>query len=546
MTAARVLKTRMGITAPAGGSPLDRVALPDRYVVLSHVANGGMSSVWCARDESLGRRVAIKLLAEAYAADETAVRRFEREARAAARVSGHPNVATVYDIGVAPATDSAGRSGAPFIVMEFLEGGSVASALKKAGGEGLDPEAVAGWLGHAAAALDYAHSLDVVHRDVKPGNLLLDATGRVRVADFGIARLMSEATITNIGEVLGTAAYLSPEQVRGEPTTPASDLYSLAVTAYEMLTGARPFEAEAVLARHGGRAEEPVRASSRNPRLPKAVDAVLARGLAIAPARRFASAAEFSGALTRALAGPVHAPAPLHFADEPATYAPFVSSGARRRSYAARTGALAAIAAVALGAGIAAGAASSSDSGKHRSRDLSAARVHKRAARTTIAAVTQPQVTAKPRTTPTSTTAAPPTPPTPLALDTQGHELMLQGDYTGAISAMRQVLAGTSPDSLLHAYALFDLGRSLRLAGDPQAAIPILEQRLQYPNQTAVVQIELKLAERAAGLPPAGGGHGRHARGAHDGGPGPGGPGPSPGAGNGPAAGNGHGGGGGD
>jgi hypothetical protein len=526
----------MGITTSTGGSPLDRVALPDRYAILHHIANGGMSSVWCARDDLLGRTVAIKLLAEAYAEDQTAVRRFEREARAAARVSSHPNVATVYDIGVAPAADGGAAIGAPFIVMEFLPGGSVATALQRAGGKGLPPELVAGWLGHAAEALDYAHSLDVVHRDVKPGNLLLDASDRIRVADFGIARLMSEATITNIGEVLGTAAYLSPEQAHGEPTTPASDRYSLAVTAYEMLTGARPFEAEAVLARRGGgRVDEPMRASTRNPALPKAVDGVLARGFTTAPQRRFASAAEFAGALERALTGPFRATEPLRFADEPAAYAPFVSYGARSRGTAARIGALAAIAAVALGAGIATGASSSSGSGVHRSRAAAAVRTHKAAARTTVAAIAPPHPQNKPQVTTTSTSAAPPAPPTPLALDTQGHEMMVQGDYSGAIAAMHEVLAATPPDTLLHAYALFDLGRSLRLAGDPQAAIPILEQRLQYPNQTAVVEVELKLAEQAAGSAPAGGGHG-HGHGAHGGGAPPGGP---PGHGGGGAAGGG-------
>jgi tetratricopeptide (TPR) repeat protein len=522
----------MGFTASAGGSPIDRVALPGRYVVLEHLANGGMSSVWCARDELLGRTVAIKLLADGYAQDQTAVRRFEREARAAARVCSHPNVATVYDIGVAPAagaggTDRAGL-GAPFIVIEYLPGGSVATALQRAGGQGLDPQLVARWIGQAAEALDYAHSLDVVHRDVKPGNLLLDSSGRVRVADFGIARLMTEATITNIGEVLGTAAYLSPEQALGDATTAASDRYSLAVTAYEMLTGARPFEAEAVLARRAGPGADPVRASARNPALPKAVDAVLARGFAIDPARRFASAEEFAGALGRALARPARAAEPLRFSEAAAAYAPFVSYGTRRRVPGARTAALAALAAVALAAGVATGASSSSGSrsGGPAAAAAARARRHRRssAARTTVAAITPRKPTSP--TTSTATAASPPPAPNPLTLDTQGHEMMVQGNYAGAIAAMRQVLAETAPNTLLHAYALFDLGRSLRLAGDPQAAIPILEQRLQYPNQTPVVEIELKLAEQAAGVlgPGAGDGHGR-GHPAHDAGPRPGGPG---------------------
>ena len=439
----------------------------------------------------------------------------------------------MYDIGVAPAVDGARAHesgfGAPFIVMEYLAGGSVAGTLRRASGDGLDPGFVAGCVADAAAALDYAHSLDVVHRDVKPGNLLLDDSDRVRVADFGIARLMSEATITHSGEVLGTAAYLSPEQALGEPTTPASDRYSLAVTAYEMLTGTRPFEAEAVLARRGsGNTEAPRPASARNPALPKTVDSVLAHGLANAPEKRFASAAEFAGALERALSA--RKPAPVHFANERATYAPLVSYAARRRGPGAWIGALALVAVIALVAGIVTGVGNSSSSKTHRSRVVADAPAHKRAARTPAAAApphpkrTTPTTT---RTTPaasTSTAAVAPVPQSPTSLDAQGHEMMVQGNYTGAISAMRQVLASTPSNSLLHAYALYDLGRSLRLAGDPQAAIPILEQRLQYPNQTAVVQVELKLAERAAGIAPAGGGPGNgHGHGPQNKGTGPGG-----------------------
>ncbi len=518
----------MGTRATAGAGRLDEIALPGRYERLHHIANGGMASVWCANDELLGRTVAIKLLAAPYVADQTAVRRFEREARAAARVSAHPHVVTIYDVGVAPPRAEDGLDdGTPYIVMEYLSGGSVADALRAVGGAAIEPRLAVRWVHEAAAGLDHAHSLGVVHRDVKPGNLLLDKARRLHVADFGIARLVSEATITTVGEVLGTAAYLSPEQALGQPTTAASDRYSLAVVAYELLTGSRPFEGEAVLARRRRDGDyAPPAASGRNPSLPTAVDPVLERGMSQSPARRWSSASEFATALDHALS----APATVQFADT-ARYTPFVAHGSRSRFASLPAVALAVLAASALGAGIATGAGSGGSSSpaartKPRHGQLLSSRTPARR-----------HVPRAPRTAPatkhtsSSTTAVtqPPPTPTPTQLDASGHQMMLQGDYTGAIGAMRAVLAATPAGSLLHAWALFDLGRSLRLSGDPQAAIPVLEQRLQFPNQTGVVRAELALAERAAGIAPAGGpggsakhgeqGHGRK----HDGGAGLGG-----------------------
>jgi serine/threonine protein kinase len=189
----------------------DRVRLPARYRLVGFIASGGMAGVWEAEDTKLGRRVAVKVLAEHLAEDPVNARRFEREARAAARVSSHPHVVTIYDVG-----EHDGRS---FIVMERLTGGTVANALH----EGRVPrERALTWLRDAAAAIDAAHEQGIIPRDVKPGNLLRDENERVRVADFGIARLASEATVTQTGQLLGTAAYLSPEQILGEPTTPAS------------------------------------------------------------------------------------------------------------------------------------------------------------------------------------------------------------------------------------------------------------------------------------------------------------------------------------
>src|SRR4051812_44012810 len=229
------------IAADAGGyggqvPPLStsRISLPDRYRVVRHVANGGMASVWEAHDELLDRPVAVKVLASHLGEDESARRRFAREARTAAGVSGHPNVVTIYDVG-----EHAGKS---FIVMELMRGGSLADKLRA--GEEIPQRLALRWLGEAAAALDAAHERGIVHRDVKPANMLLDERGRLALGDFGIARLGLEDQITQTGQVLGTAAYISPEQAMGHPSTPASDRYALAVVAYELLTGVKPFRAE--------------------------------------------------------------------------------------------------------------------------------------------------------------------------------------------------------------------------------------------------------------------------------------------------------------
>ena len=209
--------------------PTAGVSLPERYVVIRHVADGGMASVWEASDELLGRRVAVKVLSPTYAADDAARRRFTREARAAARLSTHPHVVTVYDAGE--------HDGQAFLVMALYPGGTVADRIKA----GPIPRPLAlDWLEDAAGALDLAHAEGVVHRDVKPANLLLDAGDRVAVADFGIATAAWDTSMTSTGLVLGTLAYLAPEQRMGGAATAASDRYALGLVARQLLTGARP------------------------------------------------------------------------------------------------------------------------------------------------------------------------------------------------------------------------------------------------------------------------------------------------------------------
>ena len=347
-------------TSDRGFRLLEGLELPDRYAVRRPIANGGMASVWCARDRMLGRSVAIKLISERFARDESALRRFKREARAAARLSGHRHVVTIYDIG--QAIDRDAPLGRPFIVMEYLAGGTVADALRVGT---VTREHAVEWVRQAAAALDYAHSRGVIHRDIKPGNLLLDGERTLHVADFGIAQLASEDTITGSGQMLGTAAYIAPEQVLGRPATEASDRYALAVAAFELLVGRRPFSAEQFAAQARQHLEdEPPAASRIDPTLPTAVDGVLRRGMAKDPDARWPSAGEFAGAIEGALGAadaqtarvtrrPVVAPPP------PAGPLPPAGRGACAARHRAppprgRGVALAALAAVALGVGVAA------------------------------------------------------------------------------------------------------------------------------------------------------------------------------------------------
>src|SRR5215207_2618426 len=207
--------------------------LPSRYTDVEHIARGGMGDVYRATDTVLGRTVAVKLLSERYAGDEDVKRRFKNEALAAARLSAAPSTVTIFHVGE--------TSGQSFIVMEFLEGGSLEQRLRAGR---LDTADVLRWLEQTAAALEAGHAAGVIHRDVKPGNLLLDGHGQLHVADFGVASAAGLDSLTMTGMVLGTSGYLSPEQARGERATPASDRYALGVVAWELLAGRRPFESE--------------------------------------------------------------------------------------------------------------------------------------------------------------------------------------------------------------------------------------------------------------------------------------------------------------
>jgi serine/threonine-protein kinase len=502
-----------------------------------------MAAVYAAVDEILGREVAIKVLDESLGADEGARRRFTREARAAARVSDHPHVVTIYDI-----AETDAEPPVALIVMELLSGGTLADRLKA--GEPIPHSLALQWLEQTASALDAAHAAGMVHRDVKPANLLLDGQGTLKVGDFGIATITSEAPLTQTGQVVGTAAYFSPEQALGRPATAASDRYALAVVAFELLTGRRPFPQGTPAAQALAHADtDPPHASMVAPELPTAVDAVLAQGLAKAPADRPASASDLvnrlRGALgataatgvahpvgertTRVAPMPVQrriprtpVPAPAHAAVAGAEERP--SPVRSRRSN--RAGVIAAVAAALLLAGVAIAALAG---GGGDSRPPATTAVRHKATSTTA---TQPTTSSTP-TTPTTPTAPPA--PAPAAggapadaagIEQQAHAAIAAGDYQGAIAQLgglvnRCDVAITDPC----AYAWFDLGDALLRAGNPQAAIPVLEHRLQNPNQSGVVQSELDQARAQA----SGGGGGapapapKHGKGHDHGKPGKGG-----------------------
>ncbi len=266
-----------------------------RYRVLRKIGAGGMADVYSAEDTHLGRTVALKVLHQRFAQDQEFVARFEREAQSAAGLQ-HPNVVGVFDRGQ--------FDGTYYIAMEYLEG----SSLKDLIGSGMTVAQATDVTRQILTAARFAHRHGIIHRDLKPQNVIVDPEGRARVTDFGIARA-GASEITQTGSVMGTAHYLSPEQAQGLETTAASDLYSIGVILYEMLTGRVPFEADSAVAVALKQVSQvPQRPSTLNPQVPPAMDAVVMRALSKDPGRRFADADDFLAALDAADAAPEQPP----------------------------------------------------------------------------------------------------------------------------------------------------------------------------------------------------------------------------------------------
>jgi eukaryotic-like serine/threonine-protein kinase len=273
--------------------------LSGRYQTGERLGSGGMSNVYKATDLILERTVAVKILAEHLSDDERFVARFRREALAVAKLI-HPNIVQVYDTGV--------DEGSHYIVMEYVEGRSGAQILQRQGPVG--PETAAEIGIQACAGLDYAHRRGIIHRDVKPGNLMVfggpvgGGEMTVKLTDFGIARAIEQTRITQVGSVVGTAAYLAPEQVRGEEATPATDVYALGVVLYQFLTGRLPYEgsslAELAVRQQN---EKPLPPTTYNDGVPETLGAAVLRALEGDPNRRYASADELASGLRLGLQG---------------------------------------------------------------------------------------------------------------------------------------------------------------------------------------------------------------------------------------------------
>jgi predicted Ser/Thr protein kinase len=284
------------------------------YTLLEQIGYGGMAVVYRARQETLDRTVAIKILSENMAASPEFMERFRREARTSANLR-HPNVITVHDFGE-------DERGVPYLVMEYIEGPTLADLMDA----GLDDERIPDLLDQIAAGLDYAHARGVIHRDIKPGNVLMTEDGRAVLADFGLAWLLEGAQLTLTGGVIGTPEYMSPEQAAGHPFDHRADVYALGIVLYEMLVGERPFVAETpigVLLQHLQDTAPSVLVA--RPDLPLAVGEVLDRVLVKDPADRYSSAGElatafraaFSQRAQRGAITTIPAPAPAAAPDEP-------------------------------------------------------------------------------------------------------------------------------------------------------------------------------------------------------------------------------------
>ena len=503
-----------------------------------------MASVLLCEDERLGRQVAVKRLHADSPVDVE--QRFKREAKLGASLN-HPNLVSVFDT----ATDDEGV----LIVMEYVDGEPLSRVLRRGP---LRPEEVVRMVRDLGDALDHAHAQGVVHRDVKPGNVLIRQDGLTKLADLGIATASDGTRITRSGTVLGTAAYMAPEQLDGSEAGPPADIYALAAIAFEALSGRKPREGRSPMEiAHKIATEGAPDLRDAWPKAPKQAAQVLQRGMALEPGDRPATAAELARELADA----------IETAPEPTKKTRLLRREPRRSAAAAAAGGAAAGAAAGAGAAAARPADASpsapdTNGSSTPPRGAAAAdrepptgppgdaKPHRSSGRPSLTAIVlavvfialagaalagslmsggdddgssdsgadrtpaepaQPkkkqnakenqekeQAPAPAEEAPAEEPAASYDPARGAALNEEGFALMGQGDYAGAIPVLQQAVDSFPPgtDDINYAYALFNLGKSLRKAGRFDEAIPILEQRLEIPNQTGTVKRELDLAKQ--------------------------------------------------
>ena len=458
--------------------------LPPRYRGPQRIGRGGMGEIFRATDSTLGRAVAVKVLAQRYSQDESVRERFTREALAAARLSGEASIVTIFDVGE--------WNDRPFIVMEYLANGSLDDYVREQGTP--SPQQALEWLEQAAQAIDSAHRHGVVHRDLKPGNLLLDRNSELHVADFGIASAAGLDSLTMTGTVLGTAGYLAPEQAQGERATDASDRYSLGVVAFELLTGTRPFEGESMTAEAAAHVHAPVPSiSEREPSLPHELDPVFERALAKDPSARYPSAAEFVAELRNALAEAAGQTRELAAVPAPAPPSAWPAGGrGRRRS--AMPLVLGALGLAALLGGIALAAALTGSDGKDKAAGP----------RVVVKTVTGEGTTATVTNVQSSASAAPTTAVTGagrstsdgVGLTDQSTALIRNGDYQAALPLAQQALEALQGSGQTYeAYANYNVGTSLIHLGRCSEGLPYLDRSEALQGHRAEISHDRALCQ---------------------------------------------------
>ncbi|MFL5839296.1 MAG: serine/threonine-protein kinase [Thermoleophilaceae bacterium] len=478
--------------------------LAGRYRVLERLGSGGMATVYLAEDARLGRKVAIKRLHSD--SPDDAAQRFEREAKVGASLS-HPSLVTVFDT----VADDEGV----LIVMEYVGGENLAELMAR---ERVPADQAVEIVKAVAGALDHAHQAGVVHRDVKPANILVSPDGKAKLVDLGIATATERTQITAAGVVLGTPSYMAPEQLEGERIGKSVDIYALGAVAFELLAGRKARQGRTPVELAHQIAHDPVpdireawgdappaaadvlqRAMSRDPAVRPATAGQLARGLEDA----FRVAPEPTEQTQR-----FPAPVPFQRDERPVPRRPRHASTPPPRRPAVpvqRQGLprwipVAALVAVLL---VFAGAVVALTSGGADNPTAPVIATQKpKPAKKKAPAQPQQQTQSQTQTTPaqtqSQTTPAPPASGDPAAMQAQAHSLIGQGNYDAAIALDKQVVEKGSSTGLTYAYALYDLGHALRLAGRPQEAIPVLQQRMKIDNQRDIVKAELEQAKKEA------------------------------------------------